>query len=107
MPAQIDLTYTGNLRYTLPPCFHRPKPGDRCLQGSGRAGQNLSATDLVVVGLGTCILTTLAIVGQRHQLDLTGMSACMEKEMVAGPRSPYWFDWHDDYPSVGVASFPR
>ena len=54
-------------------------------QSGGGLGENFSPTDLVVVGLGTCILTTLAIVGQRHDLDLSGMSACMEKEMATMP----------------------
>ena len=85
MPAQIDLTYTGNLRCTVRHISTGQNLATDASKGQGGLGENLSATDLVVVGLGTCILTTLAIVGQRHQLDLTGMSACMEKEMVAAP----------------------
>ena len=85
MPAQIDLTYTGNLRCTARHISTGQNLATDASKGQGGLGENLSATDLVVVGLGTCILTTLAIVGQRHQLDLTGMSACMEKEMVAAP----------------------
>ncbi len=85
MPAQIDLTYTGNLRCTARHISTGQNLATDASKGQGGLGENLSATDLVVIGLGTCILTTLAIVGQRHQLDLTGMSACMEKEMVAAP----------------------
>ncbi len=85
MPAQIDLTYDGDLR-----CSARQIPTGKNLVtdvpvGEGGLGENLSPTDLVIVGLGTCILTTMAMVGRRHQLDLTGLSACMEKEMLAAP----------------------
>jgi putative redox protein len=85
MPAQFDLTYTGNLRCTARHISTGQNLATDASKGQGGLGENLSATDLVVVGLGTCILTTLAIVGQRHQLDLAGLSACMEKEMVAAP----------------------
>ncbi len=79
---QIDLTYSGNLR-----CTARHISIGQCLatdaaKSQGGLGENFSPTDLVVVALGTCILTTVAMVAQRHQLDLTGMSASMEKEMV-------------------------
>jgi putative redox protein len=45
-----------------------------------------SPTDLVASGLVTCILTTIALWAERRQLDLTGMSATVEKEMATPPR---------------------
>ncbi len=85
MPAQIDLTYQGNLRCAA----RRISTGQNLVtdasQAQGGLGENFSPTDLVVVGLGTCILTTLAMVGERHQLNLTGLSACMEKDMLTEP----------------------
>lgn len=44
-----------------------------------------SPTDLVAAGLASCILTTIAMWGERHQLDLSGMSARVEKHMSAPP----------------------
>jgi putative redox protein len=85
LPAQIDLTYTGNLRCTARQISTGRTLATDAPAGQGGLGEDFSATDLVVVALGTCILTTLAVVGQRHQLDLAGMSACMEKEMAAAP----------------------
>ncbi len=85
MPAQIDLTYSGDLRCTARHISTGQHLATDASQSAGGLGQNFSPTDLVVVGLGTCILTTLAIVAQRHDLDLSGMSACMEKEMVTIP----------------------
>ena len=38
-----------------------------------------------MVSLGTCILTTVAMVAQRRNIDLSGMSGCMEKEMQSAP----------------------
>ena len=85
MPAQIDLTYTGNLRCTARHISTGQSLATDAPKSQGGLGEKLSPTDLVVVGLGTCILTTLAMVAQRHQLDLTGLSACMEKDMVTSP----------------------
>lgn len=85
MPAQIDLTYDGRFRCTVRHISTGQTVSTDVPQSRGGIGENLSPTDLVVVALGTCVLTTVAMVGQRHQLDLTGMSACMEKDMVTGP----------------------
>jgi putative redox protein len=44
-----------------------------------------SPTDLVAAGLASCILTTMAMFAERHNLDLTGASAAVEKHMSAPP----------------------
>lgn len=85
MPAQIDLAYNGHLRCTARQISTGRNLVTDASQSQGGLGENFSPTDLVVVGLGSCILTTLAMVGQRHQLNLTGLSACMEKDMVTEP----------------------
>ena len=85
MPAQIDLTYNGDLRCTARNISTGQVLATDAAKNQGGLGENFSPTDLVVVGLGTCILTTVAMVGQRHQLDLSGLSACLEKEMVTAP----------------------
>ncbi len=45
-----------------------------------------SPTDLVAAGLASCILTTIAMWGERHALDLAGITAHVSKEMQASPR---------------------
>jgi len=57
---------------------------DAPVDNHGR-GEAFSPTDLVGTALGTCILTTMAIVAERHQVDLIGSSFRMEKMMSQEP----------------------
>ena len=57
---------------------------DAPVDNHGR-GEAFSPTDLVGTALGTCILTTMAIVAERHQVDLVGASVQMEKIMNQEP----------------------
>ncbi|MGI4869982.1 MAG: OsmC family protein [Janthinobacterium lividum] len=57
---------------------------DAPVDNHGR-GEAFSPTDLVGTALGTCILTTMAIVAERHQLNLVGSSFKMEKLMSPEP----------------------
>lgn len=47
----------------------------------GRGG-SFSPTDLVATALGTCILTTMAIVAESMKLDIHGAHATVEKAMA-------------------------
>ncbi|MDQ2868039.1 MAG: OsmC family protein [Verrucomicrobiota bacterium] len=84
--VSISIAYTGGLHCAA---IHGPSqakidtdaPADN--QGKGEA---FSPTDLVGTALGTCILTTMAIVAERHQVDLQGATATVTKEMADGPR---------------------
>ena len=49
-------------------------------------GELFSPTDLVGAALGSCILTVMAIVAERENLDLRGMTCSVEKEMQTNPR---------------------
>src|SRR5580658_28180 len=49
-------------------------------------GERFSPTDLVGAALGSCILTTIAIVAARDQVPFEGAQAEVEKEMVSNPR---------------------
>lgn len=47
-------------------------------------GESFSPTDLVATGLGTCILTTMGILARTLEIDITGATATVEKEMTMG-----------------------
>jgi putative redox protein len=78
--VQIVVRYEGNKKCQLthPEGMALMTDVPKDLGGEATA---FSPTDLIASGLVTCILTTIALWGERHQLDLTGMSATVEKEM--------------------------
>ena len=49
-------------------------------------GRFFSPTDLVATALGTCVLTTMAIVARRHGIELKGATVKVEKHMNQSPR---------------------
>lgn len=53
---------------------------DAPVDNHGR-GEAFSPTDLVGTALGTCILTTMAIVAERHSVDLVGSTVNVKKTM--------------------------
>jgi putative redox protein len=48
-------------------------------------GESFSPTDLVASALGACMMTILAIVAERHGVDVAGMKAETVKEMTQTP----------------------
>ena len=45
-----------------------------------------SPTDLIVAALAACVLTTVGMFAERHDIDLIGMTSTVTKEMNASPR---------------------
>lgn len=58
---------------------------DAPLDNNGR-GEAYSPTDLVCSALGSCMMTIMGIVADRHSLDLTNMRMDITKKMSADPR---------------------
>jgi putative redox protein len=81
----IDIAYLGELHCEA---VHGPSSNrlvtDAPLDNGGK-GQAYSPTDLVATALGTCLVTVMGIVAQRHQLDLCGTRVQVVKEMTAVP----------------------
>ena len=83
--VEMQISYDGKLHCTA---THGPSgsvmttdaPKDNMGQGA-----SFSPTDLVGTALGTCMLTTMAIVAQRHNIELAGSTAKVVKEMVSTP----------------------
>jgi len=49
-------------------------------------GEAFSPTDLMSTSLGSCMLTVMGIVAERHQLNITGTKVDITKNMEANPR---------------------
>jgi putative redox protein len=81
MSVQIDLQYLGDLRTRAK---HGPSGNelltDAPVDNQGK-GESFSPTDLVATALGTCMLTVMGIFARRHELDLAGTTATVQKEM--------------------------
>ncbi len=84
--VKMTVKYQGELHCHL---THGPSGStietDAPKDNHGR-GERFSPTDLVGAALASCILTTIAIVGERDGIQLAVATAEVEKEMVSDPR---------------------
>ena len=48
-------------------------------------GESFSPTDLVATAIGTCMLTVMGIMARTLNIDITGTTATVDKEMTAAP----------------------
>lgn len=82
----IRIDYQGNLHCRA---IHGPSgtalitdaPAD-----NGGTAESFSPTDLVATALGTCILTVMGTKAQSLDIDISGSTATVEKEMASAPR---------------------
>lgn len=83
--VEIGIVYQGKLRCEA---THEPSGStiktDAPKDNMGE-GAHFSPTDLVATALGSCMVTLMGIVGQRENLDLTGTTVNVTKEMVSSP----------------------
>jgi putative redox protein len=83
--VEINIVYEGQLHCSA---THDPShtvlTTDAPKDNMGK-GESFSPTDLVATALGTCIITTMGIVAQRHGIDLNGTKVRVEKHMVTAP----------------------
>ncbi len=84
--VNISIRYTGDLHCVA---VHGPSQSevatDAPVDNNGK-GEAFSPTDLVATALGTCIATTMAIVAERHDVELKGLTVQVSKEMSDAPR---------------------
>ena len=85
MAVEIDIVYEGQLHCVA---THGPSgatlASDAPVDNHGK-GESFSPTDLVAAALGTCVMTVMGIVADRHQLDLIGTRIHVTKEMIQHP----------------------
>lgn len=85
MAVKITGEYVGGLAMRM---THTPSGATLVTDppvDNGGQGRDFSPTDLVATGLGACVMSILALMGQRDQLDLSGMSITVEKHMTLDP----------------------
>ena len=79
----IQLEYQGDLHCKA---VHGPSGTelntDAPKDNQGR-GESFSPTDLVATALGSCMLTVMGIMARTLELDITGTTATVEKEMTS------------------------
>jgi len=84
--VQIDITYTGEKHCSL---THGPSgtviQTDAPKDNQGK-GESFSPTDLVAAALGSCILTTVAVLAEKEGWTLGNARATVEKNMSPPPR---------------------
>ena len=82
----IKIVYEGELRTSATHiksgiCITTDAPIDNC--GKGKA---FSPTDLLASALGSCILTIMGIVADRHNVSIEGTHCKVTKKMANNPR---------------------
>lgn len=83
--VSIQLEYQGDLHCNA---IHGPSgtslSTDAPKDNQGR-GESFSPTDLVATALGSCMLTVMGILARTINIDITGATASVEKEMTSAP----------------------
>jgi putative redox protein len=85
MAVTIEIAYLGELHCEA---VHGPSRNSLITDApvdNGGKGAAYSPTDLVATALGTCLMTVMGIVAERHQLNLEGTRVRVVKEMTSVP----------------------
>lgn len=86
MAVEITGEWSGNLKMRL---THDPSGtviGTAAPVDNAGDGSSFSPTDLLAAALGSCMVTTMAIVAAREGIPFEGASFRLEKHMADGPR---------------------
>jgi len=83
--VEMNVRYEGSLR-----CVSTHAPSGTTLNTDAPRdnmgkGESFSPTDLLATSLATCMVTTMAISAQRHNINLGNPTAKVVKEMTAVP----------------------
>lgn len=97
-----EVIYNGGLRTTAKHTRSGVEIGtDAPVDNLGK-GEMFSPTDLVATALATCILTTMAIKADQHQIPLEGTRANATKHMLNNPRRIGKIEVEVTIPAIGL-----
>ena len=84
--SKANLIYKNNLRTEAEHIASGEKIiTDAPIDNNGK-GEAFSPTDLVATALGSCMITIMAIVAEKHGIDVSRTNALVKKEMGSNPR---------------------
>ena len=84
--SKANIIYKNNLRTEAEHIASAQKIiTDAPIDNNGK-GEAFSPTDLVATALGSCMITIMAIVAEKHGIDISGTNASVKKEMSSNPR---------------------
>ena len=84
--SKANLIYKNNLRTEIEHIATGEKIiTDAPIDNNGK-GEAFSPTDLVATALGSCMITIMAIVAEKHGIDVSRTNALVKKEMGSNPR---------------------
>ena len=83
--VQINIVYEGKLHCSATHVPSGQTLGTDAPKDNQGQGETFSPTDLVATALGACMLTIMGIVAQRQNLNLTGSTVTVMKEMTSQP----------------------
>lgn len=83
--VEVNIIYQGQLH-----CEATHEPSGAVIQTDAPRdnmgkGEGFSPTDLVATALGSCILTVMGISARKLDIDLSGVTVKVQKEMLSSP----------------------
>jgi len=85
MAVTIEIAYLGDLHCEAVHAPSRDRLTTDAPVDNGGKGAAFSPTDLVATALGSCLMTVMGIVAERHRLNLSGTRVRVVKEMTSLP----------------------
>jgi putative redox protein len=84
--TKIKVFYKGDLSCQLIHEENGAKIQTTAPKDNGGTGDQFSPTDLFAASLASCMLTVMGIAAKKHQIDMKGATAEIEKTMGLNPR---------------------
>ena len=83
MSVRVDVAYEGDQQCSAVHALSGQRlMTDAPVELPGSKARSFSPTDLVAAGLGSCIISTLALVAQRKGIDLRGARVHIDKDLA-------------------------